>query len=66
MEEHKLVRAEQQWAITGQPVAAELVEGVESARQEIQRRDTAELVRRLDAVQVSHGRDLGRDVGIGL
>lgn len=61
-----LAHAEQQWAITGQPVADQLADAIGSARQDLQRHETAELVRRLDALQVSRGRDLGPELGLSL
>lgn len=61
-----LARAEQEWAITGQPVADQLADAIGSARQDLQRHETAELVRRLDALQVSRGRDLGPELGLSL
>lgn len=60
-----VARAEKRWTAVGQPVADDLMVAINSARREVQRLDTAELLRRLDAVQHTRGRDLGRGLGHG-
>lgn len=61
----EVVVAEEQWAAIGRPVADELSAAVASASDEMRRHETAELVRRLDAVGSSRSRDIGRGVGLG-
>ena len=61
----QVVVAEEQWAAIGRPVADEMSAAVASARDEMRRHETAELVRRLDAVGTSRHRDIGRGLGLG-
>lgn len=58
-----VAHAEAQWEAIGQPAADELTVAIPSARHEVRRLETAELVRRLDAVGSSRALDLGRGLG---
>ena len=60
-----VVAAEEQWTSVGKPAMDDLSVAVTSARDEVQRHETAELLRRLDTIGTGRDRELGRGLELG-